>query len=75
MEETMKTLVCPECGEPITINPDELEVSSRIVCESCYSTLEVIDDDPIEVAVVEIDPEEFDDDDDYDEEFDDDVDG
>ena len=70
----MKSIVCPECGEIITVNPDELEMFSRIVCEGCYSTLEVIGEDPIEVAVVEIDPDDFDDDDDFDDEFDDDAD-
>lgn len=69
MEESMKTVVCPECGEVITVNPDELELFSRIVCEACYSTLEVIEEDPLEVAVVEIDPDEFDDED-YDEDED-----
>jgi Zn finger protein HypA/HybF involved in hydrogenase expression len=63
MEEAMKTVVCPECGELVTVNPDEIELFSRIVCEGCYSTLEIIEEDPLEVAVVEIDPDEFDDDD------------
>lgn len=67
----MKTVVCPECGDIITVSPDEIELFSRIVCEGCYSTLEIIEEDPLEVAVVEVDPDEFDDDDDFDEDEDD----
>ena len=67
MEKSRRMIVCPECGESIAVNPDELELYARIVCEACYSTLEVIDDEPIEVALVEIDPDDFDDDDEYEE--------
>ena len=56
----MKTIVCPECGEIITVDPDETELFSRLVCVSCYSTLEIIEEAPIAVSVVEIDPDEFD---------------
>lgn len=58
----MKTIVCPECGEIITVNPDETELFSRLVCISCYSTLEIIEEAPIAVSVVDIDPDEFDED-------------
>lgn len=70
----MTTIVCPECGERIIINPDELEIFSRIVCEGCYATLAVIAEDPVEVATVEIDPDESDEDDDFDEAYADDLD-
>ena len=59
----MKTVVCPECGDIITVSPDEIELFSRIVCEGCYSTLEIIEEDPLEVAIVEIDPDDLDDED------------
>ena len=59
----MKTLVCPECREIITVNPDETEQFFRLVCEGCFSTLEIVEVDPIEAIVVESDPDEFDDDD------------
>jgi DNA-directed RNA polymerase subunit M/transcription elongation factor TFIIS len=67
----MKTIACPECGELLTINPDEVELFTRLVCEGCYTTLEITSDDPIELAVVEVDPDELDDDD-YDEDEDED---
>jgi len=66
----MNTVICPECGEVIAVNPDEVELASRLVCEGCYSTLEVVAEDPIEIAVVEIDPDELEDDDDYEEDDD-----
>lgn len=65
----MKRIVCPECGEIITVTPDEVVLFSRIVCERCHSALEIIKEDPIEVSVVEIYHDEFDDDD-YDEDDD-----
>ena len=64
----MKTIVCPECGEVILVNPDEVDLSTRLVCESCYASLEVTAENPIEVAVVEVDPDEFDEDDEDDDE-------
>jgi hypothetical protein len=66
----MKTIVCPECGELISVNPDEVELFTRLICEGCFSPLEVTSEDPIEVAVVEVDPDEFDDEDDYEEDED-----
>ena len=66
MEEVMQAIVCPECGETIPVNPDDVARFSRIVCEACLLTLEILEEDPIEVSVVEIDPDELDDDD-YDE--------
>jgi len=63
----MKTVVCPECGGIILVAEDNAEVSSRLVCESCFATLEITAEDPIEVIVVDIDVDELDDDD-YDDE-------
>lgn len=59
----MKTIVCPECGEVILVSADEAEVSARLVCENCYSTLEIVSENPIEVTIVDIDPDELDEDD------------
>ncbi len=66
----MKTIVCPECGEIITVAADEAELSSRLVCENCYSILEITSEDPIEVIVIDVDPDDLDDDD-FDEDDDD----
>ena len=67
----MKTIVCPECGEIIPVNPDEVELFSQIVCEGCFSTLEIIEENPFVAAVVESESDEIDDDD-YDEDEDED---
>ncbi|MBU1050816.1 hypothetical protein KKG90_12445 [Candidatus Bipolaricaulota bacterium] len=67
----MKTIVCPECGEIITVAADEAELSSRLVCENCYSILEITSEDPIEVTVIDVDPDELDEDD-FDEDEDED---
>lgn len=41
--------LCPECGSEILFRrPPRLE--QVVVCSSCESTLEVIDDDPIELG-------------------------
>ena len=45
---------------------DDIEMFARIVCENCYAALEIIEEDPLEVAVVDIDADEFDDEDDFD---------
>ncbi len=66
MDQPNKSLSCPECGEPLAVNPAELELFSQIVCESCLAALEVVDEDPLELAVMDIDADEFDEDDDYD---------
>ena len=59
----MKTVVCPECGEVILVAAEEAELATRLVCENCYSTLEIVSEDPIEVTIVDVDPDELDDDD------------
>ena len=63
MRTIVKTIECPECGEPITLAADEVEVSALLVCENCYTTLEITAEDPTEVVAVDIDPDEFEDED------------
>ncbi len=65
MDHPIKTVLCPECGEPLPINTDEVERFTQIVCESCCASLEIIEEDPLELAVTDIE-EEFDDEDDFD---------
>ncbi len=59
----MKTVVCPECGEIILVAAEDAELSTRLVCENCFSILEITSEDPIEVAIVDVDPDELDEDD------------
>lgn len=69
MQTSVKTVACPECGEIIMLAAEEVELSSLLVCENCYSTLEITAEDPIQVVVVDVDPDELDE-----EDFDDDED-
>ena len=66
----MIEISCPECGAKSKFQKEELTIFSRVECESCGVVLEVIEEDPPEVEVVE----EYvsSDDDDYDEDEDDD---
>ena len=57
----MQLLLCPECGAEIELRPDEVEVHARVLCEACYSTLEIVSENPLETLVIEED--DFDDDD------------
>ena len=61
MHTLVKTVTCPECGEILTLTPDEVEIASLLVCENCYTALEITSEDPVEVTVVDVDPEELDD--------------
>lgn len=70
MEMSMKPVTCPECGEITMLAAEDVELSALLVCENCYSTLEITAEDPIEVVVVDVDPDDFDEDD-----FEDDEDG
>lgn len=60
MRTIMQTIECPECGESITLVADEVEVSALLVCENCYSTLEITEEDPIVVSVIDVDPDDLD---------------
>ena len=66
----MVKITCPDCGAKSEFRKKELPLYGRIECENCGVLLEVIDDDPIEVEVV--DESVSSDDDDYDDEDEDD---
>lgn len=55
-------VVCPECDNPITIDSDEVEEGETVQCEECGLELEVVSIDPLELAP--IDEEGYDDEDD-----------
>jgi alpha-aminoadipate carrier protein LysW len=46
-------VVCPECDNPITVDPDEVEEGESVVCDECGMELEVVSVDPLELAPVE----------------------
>ena len=55
-------VVCPECDNPITIDSDEVEAGETVECEECGLEMEVVSVDPLELAPV--DEEGYDDEDD-----------
>jgi len=46
-------VVCPECDNPITIDPDEVEEGETVQCDECGTELEVVSVDPLEIAPVD----------------------
>ena len=55
-------VVCPECDSPITVDSDEVEQGETVECEECGLELEVVSVDPLELAPV--DEEGYDDEED-----------
>lgn len=55
-------VVCPECDNPLTIDPDEVEEGEVVQCDECGTDLEIVSSDPLEIAPV--DNEGYDDDED-----------
>jgi len=53
--------LCPECDNPLDIDEDEIDEGEVIVCDECGTQVEVVSTDPLEIAVV--DEEGYDDED------------
>lgn len=60
--ERVMSVVCPECDNPLDIDVDDVEEGEVIQCEECGTDLEVVSSDPLELAPV--DEEGYDDEDD-----------
>jgi alpha-aminoadipate carrier protein LysW len=56
------SVVCPECDTPLNIDQDEVEEGEVITCDECGTDLEIVSADPLEIAPV--DDEGYDDEDD-----------
>lgn len=56
------SVVCPECDNPLDIDVDDVEEGEIIQCDECGTDLEVVSADPLELAAV--DEEGYDDEDD-----------
>jgi alpha-aminoadipate carrier protein LysW len=56
------SVVCPECDTPLSIDQDEVEEGEVITCDECGTDLEIVSADPLEIAPV--DDEGYDDEDD-----------
>lgn len=54
-------VVCPECDNPLHIDVDEVEEGEVLQCDECGTDLEIVSADPLEIAPV--DNEGYDDED------------
>jgi alpha-aminoadipate carrier protein LysW len=54
-------VVCPECDNPLDIDTEEVEEGEVITCDECGTDLEIVSADPLEIAPV--DDEGYDDED------------
>jgi len=54
-------VVCPECDNPLDIDVDVVEVGEIVQCDDCGTDLEIVSSDPLEIAPV--DAEGYDDED------------
>jgi alpha-aminoadipate carrier protein LysW len=54
-------VVCPECDNPLDIDTEEVEEGDVITCDECGTDLEIVSADPLEIAPV--DEEGYDDED------------
>lgn len=52
-------VVCPECDNPLTIHVDDVEEGETVECDECGTELEIVSVDPLEIAA--IDAEGYDD--------------
>jgi alpha-aminoadipate carrier protein LysW len=54
-------VVCPECDNPLNIDTEEVEEGEVVTCDECGTDLEIVSADPLEIAPV--DDEGYDDED------------
>ena len=47
------SVVCPECDTPLDIDVDDVEEGEIVQCIECGTDLEVVSSDPLELAPVE----------------------
>jgi len=62
----MVKITCPDCGAKSEFRKSELPLYGRIECENCGILLQVINDDPIKIEIVDesvwVDDDDYDDD-------------
>lgn len=56
---TLLAATCPACGAKVTFRTKP-EIAATITCSSCEATLEVVDNDPLELDWLFDEDEEFD---------------
>ena len=47
------SVVCPECDNPLDIDADDVEEGEIVQCDECGTNLEIVSSDPLELAAVE----------------------
>ncbi len=47
------SVVCPECDNPLDIDTDDVEEGEIIQCDECGTDLEIVSSDPLELAPVD----------------------
>ena len=47
--------ICPECDNPLDIDQDEVEEGETITCDECGTELEIISTEPLQIAPVDAD--------------------
>lgn len=55
-------VTCPECDNPISVDVDEVEAGETVTCDECGTELEIVSTEPLQIAPV--DAEGYDDEDD-----------
>jgi alpha-aminoadipate carrier protein LysW len=55
------SVVCPECDNPLDIDVDDVEEGEIVTCDECGTDLEIVSSDPLQLAAV--DEEGYDDED------------
>lgn len=59
------SVVCPECDNPLDIDVDDVEEGETVTCDECGTELEVVSADPLELAPVDDEGYDEDEEDDY----------
>jgi len=60
----MPKLVCPVCGTEIILAPEEVLIYSTLQCDECGVAIEIVNEDPPEIAVLAEEDDEYDEEDD-----------
>jgi len=55
----MPTLECPECGATLRLEEEEAVLYAHVHCDECGTVLEIVNENPLSVALLD---DEYDDD-------------
>lgn len=46
-------MLCPECENPLNIDPEDIEEGDTVACDECGTEYEVVATDPLELSSVD----------------------